>query len=249
LNEAQVLAVYDAEYARTYDAHFILDDHYRQKTRFELETLRRLLANSGPWLDVACGTGYFLGQFPGLARAGLDLSPAMLEVARRANPDALFLREGTFGGEFPEWDGRWELVTCMWYSYGYAGSMSALRALIRNLARWTSDTGACFVPICDPENLGQGIRVPYLHRNAGFPPQTLRITGVTWTWGEGSAKRHPDMVAPPVDAMVALFAEHFDVVELVPYPRFHWWSRGRRKALLARGRRRRALAPSRSGAS
>jgi len=238
MNIPQVLATYDEEYARTYDAKFILHPHYKQKTDFEIETLRRLLAKRGCWLDVACGTGYFLSQFPGVPRAGLDLSPAMLAIARQANPDALFLREGNFGDDVAEWEGRWALVTCMWYSYGYASSMTALRGLIRNLARWTSDDGACFVPICDPENLGRRIRLPYRHPNTGFPPETLLITGVTWTWSESSGKHHPDMVAPQVDAMVAMFAEHFDVVELVPYPRFKWWSPRRRKALLARAKKR-----------
>lgn len=238
MNIPQVLATYDEEYARAYDATFILHPHYRQKTEFELATLRRLLGQGRRWLDVACGTGYFLSKFPGVPRAGLDLSPAMLAVARQANRDALVLREGDFAGDVAEWAGQWDLVTCMWYSYGYASSMAALRAVIRNLARWTSDDGVCFVPICDPENLGRGIRLPYLHRNAGFPPETLLITGVTWTWSESSGKQHPDMVAPPVDSMVAMFAEHFDVVEVIPYPRFKWWSRGRRRAVLARAKKR-----------
>ena len=224
---APVLATYDEEYARRYDATFILDPHYRAKTRFELDTLARLLDGREPWLDVACGTGYFLSRFPGTRRAGLDLSPAMLDVARRANPSALLFRQASFCDEIPEWVGKWGLVSCMWYSYGYASSIAALRALVRNLARWTSDSGACFVPVCDPENLGRGIRVPYRHAGSGFPPAPLRITGVTWTWNEPSGKHHPDMVAPPVDAMV----------DVVPYPRFHWWTRRRRKAIVARERR------------
>jgi SAM-dependent methyltransferase len=233
MDAARVLATYDAEYARAYDARFILDRHYERKTRFELETLERLLAGRRPWLDVACGTGYFLGRFPGVARAGLDLSPAMLEVARRANPDATFLRQGSFCDDFPEWDGQWGLVSCMWYSYGYASTLPALRTLVRNLARWTSRDGACFVPICDPENLGRGIRVPYRHGASGFPPAPLLVTSVTWTWSEAAGRLHPDMIAPPVEAMVALFAERFERVEIVPYPRFHWWTRRRRKALVA----------------
>ena len=234
---ARVLATYDEEYARAYDARFILDDHYRGKTRFEVETLRALLATHQPWLDVACGTGYFLGRFPEARRAGLDLSPAMLEIARQANPDAMFLRRGSFCDSVPEWDGVWGLVSCMWYSYGYASSMDALRTLVRNLANWTSSDGVCFVPICDPENLGRGIRVPYRHRNSGFPPASLLITGLTWTWSEPSGQVHPDMVAPPVDSMVALFAERFAVVDVVRYPSFHWWTRRCRKAIVARAKR------------
>lgn len=236
--EQQLLRVYDADYARSYDERFIANAHYRVKTEFEAETLRRLLATYRAWLDVACGTGWFLSRFPDVPRAGLDLSPAMLEVARRANPHDAELRQGSFLDEIPEWSGRYGLVSCMWYSYGYASSIGALRTLVANLARWTAGDGACFVPICDPENLGRGIRVPFRHRMSGYPPAPLFITSVTWTWDEGDGRLHPDMVAPPVEAMVALFAEHFREVEVVRYPAFHWWTRRCRKALIARGKRR-----------
>jgi len=234
----QLLRVYDEPYARSYDARFIDNAHYRAKTQFEIETLRSLLATHQPWLDVACGTGYFLSRFPDVARAGLDLSPAMIEVARGANPERATFRQGSFCEAIPEWEGRYGLVSCMWYSYGYASSPSALRTVVRNLACWTSDGGACFVPICDPENLGRGIRVPYRHRMSGYPPAPLYLTSVTWTWAEPDGRLHPDMVAPPVDAMVDLFGEHFGSVEVVRYPAFHWWTRRCRKALVARVKKR-----------
>ncbi|MBY0277396.1 class I SAM-dependent methyltransferase [Candidatus Binatia bacterium] len=236
--EQQLLRVYDADYARSYDERFIANAHYRVKTEFETETLRRLLATCRPWLDVACGTGWFLSRFPDVPRTGLDLSPAMLEIARRANPHDAELRQGSFLDPIPEWSGRYGLVSCMWYSYGYASSIGALRSLVANLACWTADDGACFVPICDPENLGRGIRVPFRRRMSGYPPAPLFITSVTWTWDEGDGRLHPDMVAPPVEAMVALFDEHFREVEVVRYPAFHWWTRRCRKALIARGKRR-----------
>lgn len=234
----QVLDTYDAEYARTYNERFILGRRNKRKSEFELALLKQLLARGGQWLDVACGTGYFLSRFPGVARAGLDISPAMLAAARQANPDALFFREGDFTTEVPEWEARWSLVTCMWYAYGMVESIGAVKNLIRNLARWTSTDGACFVPVFEPKHLGRGIKVPYRPRSVGIPPGTLLISGVTWTWIEDSGKRHDDMVAPQLEYMVAMFKEHFDVVDVVEYPPSARWRRERRKGIIARARKR-----------
>ena len=237
MDRRQVLATYDEAYARAYEEKFILNKHYRSKSEFEITVLKRLLGDGSRWLDVACGTGYFLSRFPGVPRAGLDISPAMLAIARKSNPDALLFREGDFTDEFSEWDGAWSVVTCLWYSYGLVESIAAVRAVVSNLARWTADEGVCFVPVFEPANLGRGVKVPYLLRQAGFPPETLMITGVTWSWIEASGKRHDDMVAPQMDYMVGLFSEYFDTVEVVTYPPFKPWRRRRRRAIIARAKK------------
>ena len=234
MDRRQTLATYDEEYARTYDERFVLPGHYRLKTEFEVGWLRRLLHEGWRWLDVACGTGYFLSRFPEVPRGGLDLSPAMLERARAANPDAIELRQGDFTDDFPDWAGAWDLVTCMWYAYGMVDSPASVARVIENLAAWTSPRGTCFVPVFDPHKL-TGVRLPYLHRRVAFPPGTVKLTGVTWTWIEESGKEHRDMVAPATPEMVAMFHRHF---ELVPYPPFRRWGRQRHvRAIVARRKR------------
>ena len=256
MNPRQVLETYDAHYASTYNQRFLLNEASRVPSEREIGIIRELLSPESRWLDVACGTGYVLSRFPGVSRAGLDLSPAMLRIAGAANPDALFFREGDFRDPVPEWVGRWSLVTCMWYSYGLVESIADVRQVIRNLADWTSEQGVCFVPLCDPAILSAGTEIPYRapRKVAGG---TVLITGVIWSWIEESGKRHENMVAPQIEHMVAMFREHFGVVEVIDYPLAStgWRSRflrrsrsARRKALVARARKpfppRKPLSPS-----
>lgn len=215
----QVLATYDSDYARDFEGRLIHPEPWRRKVSSEVSLLKKLLAERpGKWLDVACGTGYHLSRFPGTARAGLDASPAMLALARRANPDALFFQEGDFLAERPEWEGQWDLVTCLSWSYSYVDSLRAVNVLLGNLARWTSAQGACFMPVLDPEYLAPGLRIPYRHDKTMEPPGTLLITGVTCTLVEESGKRHDDMLMPQCEYMVAAFQDRFEQVDVVPYP-------------------------------
>jgi SAM-dependent methyltransferase len=235
MKRQEVVDIYDAAYATTYDERFLLND-CQVRSDHELEIVRQLLLQGGPWLDVACGTGYVLSRFPGVQRAGLDLAPAMLKLASQANPDALFLREGDFMDEVPEWCGQWALVTCMWYAYCLVESIAEVERLVKNLARWTSDRGACFVPLCDPALLAPGVHVPYstTQRSHGG---TLLITGVVWTWVEESGKQHHNMVTPQIEHMVAMFKEHFDVVDVVQYPLYKVGRNPLRTAIIAKAKK------------
>jgi len=72
------------------------------------ETVRRLPADPGRHLlDVACGTGVLLAvvtaAWPDTRPAGIDISPAMLEVARRRLPaDVLLLSASAESLPFPD---------------------------------------------------------------------------------------------------------------------------------------------------
>jgi SAM-dependent methyltransferase len=237
MNIRQVLQTYDGDYARTYNERFLLNERSGIAFGRETQIVKGLLQGGGKWLDVACGTGCLLSRFPGVPRAGVDISPAMLALARQANPDALFFKEGDFKAPVPEWEGQWALVTCMWYSYCLVETMAEIRDLIKNVASWTSDQGACFVPVWDPRNLSEKIRTPYVNPDRFYGGEVL-ITGVTWTWIEESGKRHDNMVAPQIEHMVAMFQEFFDTVEIMTYPlsRRRWGPK--RKAILAKGKKR-----------
>jgi SAM-dependent methyltransferase len=207
--------LYDTEYAASYDAKFLTSPANAADTAFEIELLGRLLTPTTDWLDVACGTGYFLRQFPHIRRTGLDLSPAMLAKAQDQNPGAELFQHD-FRQPRPEWVDRFGLVSCMWYAYSYVESMRELSRLIENLASWTAPAGQCFVPLADPRMIARrdlSYEIPYL------PGGQIIITGILWSFvDEGNEKVHAHLVTPQVEYMTEQFGRFFGNVSIVRYP-------------------------------
>lgn len=223
----QIRKLYDAEYADSYDEKFLHSALARPDTEFEISLLNQLLPSGGPWLDVACGTGYFLSQFPAFERSGLDLSSAMLRKAAARNPGVEFYNQN-YLDPMPLWSDKWRLVSCMWYAYGLVSTMAEIRQLVKNLASWTAPDGACFVPICDPV-LVSGVPLPYLVSGSPWQGKVM-ITGITWSYVEDGKSVHEHMFAPHMSHMLSLFGEYFDQIDLVTYP-------SSRQGLVARKKR------------
>ncbi|MCZ6691152.1 MAG: class I SAM-dependent methyltransferase [Planctomycetota bacterium] len=213
----QVLETYDEEYASSYDQRFILnpDGGLLEKTMFEAALIRKMTANSRSWLDVACGTGYFLKNArgnPHLQCAGLDLSPAMLAHARLGNPDAVFI-QADFRLPQQVLEGRWDFVSCLWGAYSLQERFSDIGALVRNLATWTRSGGSCMMPVFDPRKL-----LRLRESNELRPGMSVSDDGTRWSLVEPSGKRHDNMLSPPVRSMETIFRRHFLSVSRYPYP-------------------------------
>lgn len=246
MDRDRVKKLYDESYAAKYDAKFLASDLAKPESEHEVSVLRRLLKPGGAWLDVACGTGYFLSCFPQQEREGLDISPAMLALARKANP-GVPLHEGDFLEDRREWHDRWDLVSCMWYAYGLVNTLDDVAALIGNLARWTAADGMCFVPLADPRLIAN-TDLPY---DVEYPlgGSRIQVSAIVWSFIEDDgAKVHTHQLAPSIDWMVAEFRTHFSYVGLETYPAPHrgraknasWaWRRAERSriALVASGKR------------
>ena len=221
--------LYDGAYAASYDAKFLHSELTAADTRYELKLLETLLKPGMRWLDVACGTGYFLRHFPLIERTGTDISPAMLERARQGNV-GVTLREHDYRHRMDDWIDRFDLVSCMWYAYCYADTVAEVAQLIENLASWTAPSGTCFMPLADPD-LITGQTLPYRHASA-WPGEVL-ITGISWTYvDENGAKAHKHLVSPNIEFMTEHFREFFRSVKVIRYPDSN------RPALLATGKRR-----------
>ena len=215
MKKDEILALYDDGYAESYEDDFLRTTLTRLDTEHELELLRGFLSPGVTWLDVACGTGYFLRHFPEVERAGLDLSPAMLRRARAGNPEVPLL-EQDFRDPVPEWVDRWGLVSCMWYAYGLVDTIADVRRVIANLAAWTAPGGTCFVPLADPRLLA-GVDLPYLAPSL-FTGRVV-VTGIQWSFvQEGGRNVHAHMLAPNLEFMVDEFGAFFEDVAIVRYP-------------------------------
>ena len=129
--------------AEVYDRVYAWKDY-----RKESAVIARLIRRWGPrpartLLDVACGTGAHLRY---LARSfdctGLDASPEMLAVARRAVPRARFVR-----GRMPRFDlhQQYDVVTCLFSAIGYVRDERTLRATIGTFARHLAPGGLLIV--------------------------------------------------------------------------------------------------------
>lgn len=226
--------MYNQDYAAHYNERFLLGDAYRDTTEYEVQLLQELLEPAGNWLDVACGTGYVLSRFPGFRRAGCDLSPAMLEVAARENPDAAFVL-CDFLDDRPEWRNHWNLVSCMWQAYSYVDTVEDVLRLIANLASWTSVGGACFLPICDLEAV-IGQKLPYRQRLDTLDG-TLQVDAIVWSCLEPSGRRHLNLIAPHREVFVREFKKYFERVDIIDYPHSNRDTTGSRpRAVIAQGR-------------
>ena len=113
----------------------------------EIERLRQLISEHAPQagslLDVACGTGKHLERFKQHYEvAGLDLDPALLAVAARRNPDTPLHR-----GDMVDFDlgRRFDVVTCLFSSIGYAREEERLRRAVDCMARHLETGGLLLI--------------------------------------------------------------------------------------------------------
>jgi len=208
--------LYDEAYAEQYNARFITHQNHGGKTAAEREVLGKAFDRIGPsarWLDLACGTGYFLAQFPNINRTGLDLSPGMLGYARKNNPDVPLV-QGDFRNRDLFAPGSFDVISSMWWAYSYLETFSEIEQFVSNVSYWLADDGIFFLPIGDYTILAQTWspvpqELPY-HLNPNLQiGGGIRITGLTWSYDDVGGKRHENMLFPQPPEMVAMMRRHF----------------------------------------
>lgn len=131
------------ELASYYDTYLEAKD-YRGESRCLESIARRYGRSRGrTWLDVGCGTGQHLAYLrKHRSVAGIDLSPAMLRIARRRLP-GIPLRRGdarTFrlGRQF-------EVVSCLFGVFGHLESERDLRRAFERIAAHVAPGGVAIV--------------------------------------------------------------------------------------------------------
>ncbi|MDH6213182.1 methyltransferase domain-containing protein [Streptomyces pseudovenezuelae] len=137
--------MYGADLTEIHDLiHESRGKDYGAEARELTGRVRRLRPDARSLLDVACGTGAHLRHFAGLFDRveGLELSEPMVRAARRALPDVP-VHVGdmrTFG-----LDARFDVVTCMFGSIGYATDEAELHATLAAFARHLNPGGVAAV--------------------------------------------------------------------------------------------------------
>lgn len=226
---------YDEKYAPMYNKLWSNNPVWKSEVKFHIQTIDKLLENKSNWLDVGCGTGYYLSKFPNVDRMGLDFSSAMLKEAQKVNPDVTFL-EQSLGDSNSDLDGAFDLVTCTGQPWAYLSTFSEIEKAVENLANWTSREGVCMLTPLDMSDLG-GIQVPKYYDLEEVPNDTSMIRGVWWTYKELDSVYH-NMLLPNIDEWVRWFAVYFKKVEILHWPHEPAESFQPRRALICSQKRK-----------
>ena len=130
------------ESARVYDALCRHKDYEGASLKLR-DIVRSVTPDAASLLDVACGTGRHLEYLRRDFRVeGLDSSPDMLAVARKRCPDVTFHE-----GSLVDFDiaGRFDAVTCLFGSIGYARTPDGLHRSVASMVRHLRPGGALVV--------------------------------------------------------------------------------------------------------
>ncbi|MFG2142557.1 class I SAM-dependent DNA methyltransferase [Streptomyces sp. NPDC048650] len=148
---------YSGDVARLYDlVHQGKGKDYRAEAKELAALVTQRLPQAGSLLDVACGTGMhlrYLGEIFDEVE-GVELSPDMLAVAERRNPEAHLHR-----GDMRDFalDRRFDAVICMFSSIGHMGDQEELDAAIGRFAAHLTHGGVVIVdPWWFPETFTPG---------------------------------------------------------------------------------------------
>jgi SAM-dependent methyltransferase len=128
---------------RLYDLVYGFKD-YPGEARRLVELIDERIPEARSLLDVACGTGKHLAELrERLPDAeGLDLDEALLAIAQARLPGTTFHHGDMTSFELGR---RFDVVTCLFSSIGYAGSEERLHAAIEEMARHLEPGGLLLV--------------------------------------------------------------------------------------------------------
>jgi SAM-dependent methyltransferase len=151
------LDAYKHDLAYIHDTGF--GDFSRNSAPGLLEILRQAGLTSGLIIDLGCGSGIWAGE---LSRAGydvlgIDISPAMIEIARRRVPAAEFQVGSLLKAKLPKCAAVTSLGECLNYLFDENNSIGALRRLFHRVYTSLRPNGVLIFDIAEPGR-GRGPR-------------------------------------------------------------------------------------------
>jgi SAM-dependent methyltransferase len=120
----------------------------RREVEGLLSLIRRFRPTSRTVLDLGCGVGRHAGALSaiGFSVTGVDLSPAMLAVARRRNPTCRFVT-----GDFRSIRLRaaFDVAIIMWTTFNYLGSNEDIDAFSETVSANLANDGLLIVDVAN----------------------------------------------------------------------------------------------------
>ncbi len=127
-----------------YDAfYYAKGKDYAAEAHWIIDHIGDVCPNATSLLDVACGTGRHVEHFmQALNCTGVDISGQLLDIARQRCPTVRFVQADMTDFDLDE---RFDVVTCLFSSIGYARTVERLQATVAAMARHVADRGVLVV--------------------------------------------------------------------------------------------------------
>jgi len=134
-----------SESAQLYDLIYSSFKDYPAEAELIAERLRRERPGCRTVLDAACGTGEharLLAEAHGFEVDGIDIEPALVEIARAKHPAGRFFVADMVDFTLPR---RYDAVICMFSSIGYLKTLDRVTAALGCLAAHLANGGILLV--------------------------------------------------------------------------------------------------------
>ncbi|MCX7744772.1 MAG: class I SAM-dependent methyltransferase [Flavobacteriales bacterium] len=207
------MRLYGKEYALMYDKMWIDNPKWLPEMKYIQSIISENLKPGIKWLDVGCGTGFFLKKFKGIQRAGFDISEEMLEVAKLGNEDCLFLIKHNVSEESQEWNNQWDFISCTGQPWSYLNSINDIEKFVLNLYNWCSLSGKILL-IPDDVQIAFNINYKYNFDVMILESKSQVLNAVIWTFKD-ELSTHKYMIYPMLDQWVRWFSIYFKRVDIL----------------------------------
>jgi len=117
-----------------------------------LSLLRRNGVDHGLVVDLGCGSGVWARQlgFAGYDAIGVDVSPAMIKLARKKAPRAKFVTASLTDYELPKCDAITSIGECLSYAFAVDESGKAMERFFRRVRRALRPGGVFIFDLAAP---------------------------------------------------------------------------------------------------
>jgi len=138
-----MIKAYQDDLAYIHDVGF--GDYARNSAPGLLEILREAQITTGLVVDLGCGSGIWARELSndGYDVFGIDISPAMIEIARKRVPEADFRVESLLRAKLPECDAVTSLGECLNYLFDKSNNDPASAAVSPDLHRSQTRRRVC----------------------------------------------------------------------------------------------------------